>query len=252
MRAPLVLAGQADGILLVCDHASNHVPREISLGVDAGLLDLHIAIDIGAGPLTEALAEALDASAIIATVSRLVIDLNRDVDQAGLIPHESDGHAIPGNAEPEPQARIDRFHTPYHAAITAAIDALRPDLIVAVHSFTPQLQRGGTPRPWEIGILSNEDRRAANPALELFAAAGIVTGDNEPYSGRVLNATLNRHGEGRGIPSISLEVRNDLIADAAGVAHWAAIIAPVLRALRDALQQPHSALPLCGRGRACL
>jgi predicted N-formylglutamate amidohydrolase len=235
MTAPRVLCGNDRGMLLLCDHASNAVPAGVALGVSCDLLDRHIAIDIGAGPLTEALAAALDAPAILATLSRLVIDLNRSVDQAGLIPQESDGHAIPGNVDADIPFRINTFYVPYHAAIEAAINTHRPDLIVAVHSFTAALERGGSARPWQIGILSNQDRRAADIALDLFAQAGVIVGDNQPYSGQVLNATLNRHAEARSIPSISLEVRNDLIGDPAGVARWSGIIAPILQGIRNRL-----------------
>lgn len=235
MTAPRILAGAVRGVLLLCDHASNAVPPGMALGIAPGLLDRHIAVDIGAASLTEALAATLDAPAILATVSRLVIDLNRAVDQAGLVPLESDGHPIPGNIAADIPFRIKTFHVPYHKAIEAALDAHRPDLIVAVHSFTPALERGGGARPWQIGVLSNRDRRAADIALDLFARAGIIVGDNQPYSGQLLNATLNRHAEAREIASISLEVRNDLIGDAAGVADWTDRIAPILRDLRNRL-----------------
>jgi predicted N-formylglutamate amidohydrolase len=226
---PRILAGAPAGIVLICDHASNGVPPGIDLGVAPDLLDKHIAIDIGTAALTEALAATLGAPAILATVSRLVIDLNRPIEHPGLIPAASDGHAIPGNAAVDPAERIARVHIPYHDALAATIAAARPVLLAAIHSFTPRLETGdGAPRPWEIGILSNTDRRAAEIALPLLAARGLVTGDNEPYSGRLLNATLDRHGEGNGIASLSIEIRNDLIADPAGVARWAAILAPVL------------------------
>lgn len=232
----VIAPGRASGdILLLCDHASNVVPDGIDLGIDTALLDRHIAVDIGAGPLTAALAAALGTPAMIATVSRLVIDLNRPTDHPGLIPLSSDGHAIPGNTRADRTARIAQFHAPYHRAIDARIRAHRPALIVAVHSFTPALETGGDPRPWEIGILYNRDARAARLAMAGFMAAGVVTGDNQPYSGRQLNMTLNRHGEGQGIASFSIEVRNDLIRDAAGVGDWAARIAPIVEQVRDGL-----------------
>ncbi len=90
-------------------------------------------------------------------------------------------------------------------------------------------------RPWQIGILYNRDERAARIAIPLLEAAGIVTGDNEPYSGRVLNATMNRHGEAAGLPYLGIEVRQDEIGDAAGVARWATLLAPVIGATWDSL-----------------
>ena len=218
-------------ILLLADHASNHVPDDIDLGINAGLLDRHIAIDIGTADLARALAVMLNAPAILATVSRLVIDLHRQVDHPGLVPDISDGHPIPGNVGVDRLGRVARFHRPYHAAIADAIKRHRPSLIASIHSFTPALETGSAPRPWEVGILYNRDTRAATDAMTLLSAANIVTGDNEPYSGRVLNATLNRHGEGNGIASFAIEVRNDLITTPAGVSHWCAVLAPIVSAI---------------------
>lgn len=227
-----IIAGNAD-ILLLCDHASNRVPEGIELGIRPEQLDLHIAIDIGAEPLTRALAGRLGAPAILATVSRLVIDLHREPDHPDLIPSVSDGHLIPGNALPDREARILAWHRPYHDALARLIDATRPRLLAAIHSFTPQLETGGAERPWQIGILYNQDDRAARIAIDLLAAEGLVVGDNQPYSGKRLNATLNRHGEGRGIPYLAIEVRNDLIADAPGVTRWSDILARVIAETRN-------------------
>jgi len=235
MTAARFIPGKPGGVLLICDHASNAVPDGIDLGIDPALLDKHVAIDIGAGPVTEALAARLGAPAVLATVSRLVIDLHRQPDHPGLMPHVSDGHIIPGNDKADRAERIARFHRPYHRALAAAIRETRPTLLASIHSFTPCLEQGGDPRPWEIGILSNRDRRAADLAVALFRGAGIPTGDNEPYSGRALNATLNRHGEANGIASLAIEIRNDLIRDDAGVARWTDILALILESIRNSL-----------------
>ncbi len=218
-------------ILTIVDHASNHVPPDIELGIDPALLETHIAWDIGAA----ALASALGFDAHIAAISRLVIDLNREEDSAGLIPLESDGVVIPGNPG-DRAARIERFYRPYHDALAARIARERPQLLVSVHSFTPQLEtRPDEARPWEVGVLYNRDDRAARIAIPLLEAAGIITGDQLPYSGVQLNATMNRHGEGTGTPYLGLEVRQDLIGDPDGVAHWARRLLPVIEKCAKAL-----------------
>ncbi|WP_423602596.1 N-formylglutamate amidohydrolase [Sphingomonas sp. MS122] len=240
MSAAHVIQGGAD-ILILCDHASNAVPPDVDLGIDPRLLGKHVAIDIGAAAVSEALAAQLGAPAILATVSRLVIDLNREPDSAGLIPHISDGHAIPGNGGVDRAERIARFHAPYHRRIADTIRARRPALLVSVHSFTPRLeQHDGPSRPWEIGVLYNRNARAARIGIELLERAGVVTGDNEPYSGRLLNATMNRHAEGNGIPYLGIEIRNDLISDAAGVAHWAQLLASIVKDVRNSLARTGS------------
>lgn len=226
-------------MLIVVDHASRHVPADIDLGIDPRLVEKHIGWDIGAADLGQALADRLGCPALFGEVSRLVIDLHREEDSPALIPTVSDGYRIPGNegldAEAR-EARIARFWRPYHERLAGLVEQFRPGLIVAVHSFTPRLETAGGPdRPWQVGILYNGDARAARVAIPALRAMGYVTGDNEPYSGTLLNATMNMHAETRGIPYLAIEVRNDLIGDEAGVAHWAAALESVIVQCRNEL-----------------
>ncbi len=230
-----VAGDPAIGLLLIADHASARVPEGIDLGVAPAVMAAHVAIDIGVDPLGRALCAALGCPGLLAAVSRLVIDLNREEDSPGLIPEVSDGHAVPGNIGLDAaarQARIDRFLHPYHDHLAGRIARDAPRLLVSLHSFTPQLASApDQARPWQIGILYNRDDRAARIALPLLEAAGVVAGDNLPYSGQVLNATMNRHGEANGIPYLGIEVRQDLIGDEAGVDRWCAVLVPVIAAV---------------------
>jgi predicted N-formylglutamate amidohydrolase len=243
MTSPWIdIAGSAASpILLIGDHASNHVPSDINLGIAPALLDQHIAIDLGVEPLGRALCVALDCPGILGGVSRLVVDLNREATAPHIIPIASDGHAIPGNAidHDARASRIERFWHPYHARIANQIGEQKPKLLISLHSFTPQLATApDEDRPWEIGVLYNDDERAARIALPLLAAAGVVAGDQLPYSGKLLNATMNSHGEANGIAYLGLEVRQDLIGDAEGVAKWAGVLAPVIRKCQTAITSP--------------
>lgn len=218
-------------MLLIADHASNHVPDDIDLGIDQALLDEHVAIDIGVAPLARAICGMVGCEAFLGQVSRLVIDLNREMDAPGLIPVHSDGHDIPGNAaldEAGRQARIERFWRPYHDAIASRIATTPPKMLISLHSFTPRLRTTGEPRPWQVGLLYNEDERGTRIALPMLETLGLVVGDNLPYSGKLLNASVNRHAEANGIPYLNFEVRQDLISDAEGVARWADLLAPVI------------------------
>jgi predicted N-formylglutamate amidohydrolase len=217
-------------LLLIGDHASNHVPDDIDLGIPPALLDQHIALDIGVAALGRALCAQLECPGVLGGVSRLVLDLNREDDAAGLVPLESDGHAIPGNRGVDVAARLARFWHPYHNAVAGQIAKQRPSMLISLHSFTPQLAtRPHEARPWQIGVLYNEDDRAARIAIPALTVAEVMVGDQLPYSGKLLNATMNRHGEADGIAYLGLEVRQDLIGDDHGVAHWAAILAPICR-----------------------
>lgn len=229
------ISGASDSpFLLIGDHASNRVPAGVDLGIDARLLSEHIAIDIGVAELGRALCAALACPGILGNVSRLVVDLNREEDAPHIIPIASDGHAIPGNAisHEARMARIEHHWRPYHARIAAQITAQKPSLLISLHSFTPQLEtRPEEARPWEVGILYNRDDRAARQAIPALEAAGVIVGDQLPYSGKLLNATMNHHGEDNGIAYLGIEMRQDLIGDAAGVARWCAVLAPVIAGL---------------------
>jgi predicted N-formylglutamate amidohydrolase len=234
MTAPRLLPGGSD-ILIIADHASSAVPPRVDLGIDSALFENHIAVDIGTAALAESLAQALAATAIIAVVSRLVIDCNREPDAADVIPVASDGHIVAGNLGlnvTERALRIDAIHRPYHAAIARQIARARPKLIISLHSFTPHLAtRPDEARPWPAGILHNCDDRAAILALEWLASTGLPVGDNRPYSGRDLNYTMNTHAERNEIPYVCLEIRQDGLADPAGIAHWAGIVARMVPAV---------------------
>jgi predicted N-formylglutamate amidohydrolase len=208
------------GILLIADHASNDVPAEIDLGIEPSLLTNHIAIDIGVAEVAALLVKsgAVDA-AILGGVSRLVVDCNREEEAPGVLPIASDGHAVPGNAldEAAREARLARFFRPYHAHIAATIAAHRPAMILSLHSFTPLLAaHPEQQRPWHVGVLYNQDDRLAVAAIAALQAEEMIVGDQQPYSGKLLNATMNRHAEGNGIPYVGIEMRQDLVGDAAG------------------------------------
>ena len=238
MFPAILIDGVRSDMLLIVDHASNLVPPDIDLGIAPELMDRHIAVDIGVKPLAKRLCATLGCPAILGGISRLAIDYNRELDTHGLIPEASDGEIIAGNVALDAGARegrIARWWRPYHETISQKIERDRPNMLISLHSFTPQLSSTSVERPWQVGVLYNEDDRAARIAIPLLEAKDVVTGDNLPYSGKILNATMNTHGENNGIAYLGLEVRQDLISDAKGVAHWADILAPIIAGTAESL-----------------
>ena len=67
-------------------------------------------------------------------------------------------------SDEERARRLAHIHAPYHAAIEACLDrraaAKRPTALVAIHSFTPVYF--GKARPWQVGIVFDDDRRLAD------------------------------------------------------------------------------------------
>ena len=228
--------------LVVCDHASAAIPAAYGdLGLAPEARVSHVAWDIGAATVARHLAARLECPALLSGVSRLVIDCNRAPRDPGSIPAVSCGVAVPGNqglAEAEAARRAEDWFHPYHERIAADLAGLRQGktipAMVSVHSFTPSLN--GQPRPWHVGVLWNRDGRLALPVIDRLAAdPALMVGDNLPYSGREIHYTLDRHAGAAGLPHVSFELRQDLIAAPAAAAAWADRLADILAPLLDGL-----------------
>ncbi|AWN37929.1 N-formylglutamate amidohydrolase [Methylobacterium radiodurans] len=224
----IVAGDPARGLILACDHASNHVPPDIALGVAEAEFGRHIAYDIGAAGVTRRLAALLGAPAILTNFSRLIIDPNRGRTDPTLVMRLSDGAVVPGNARIDAAgkaARLARFYDPFDVAIDAAVASAEATgtapMIVTIHSFTPYWR--GVARPWQVGILYDRDERLSRPLIEALRAdpAGLTVGDNEPYGGGLPGDTIDRHATARGLRNALVEIRQDLIAGEAGQTEWA-------------------------------
>jgi predicted N-formylglutamate amidohydrolase len=222
-------------LLLVCDHASHAVPSELEgLGLSEAEITRHIGWDIGAAEVAAEMSRLMGATTILAGVSRLVIDCNREPGHPTSICPSSDGTVIPGNAAlsgAEIRAREDHWYHPYQRAIGHQLERLEQGggraALIAIHSFTPCMN-GGCGRPWPVGVLWNQDGRLALPLMAGLRAKGLLCGDNEPYSGRIANHTVDRHGQDAGRLHVSVEIRQDEIADQTGAVRWAELLAGVL------------------------
>ena len=222
--------------VLTVDHAGLDMPRAVGdLGVSASDRARHIGWDIGILGVSERLSALLDAPMVATRYSRLVIDCNRDPSVPTAFVTVSEDTPVPGNvglADAARAARVEALFRPYHDAVAALLDrraaAGKPTVLVAMHSFTPRFR--GVDRPWHVGVLYGRDDRLARRALDAFRAEGdLVVGDNEPYQVTDLtDYTVPVHGERRGLLHVELEVRQDLIAEAAGQAAWAERLARLL------------------------
>jgi predicted N-formylglutamate amidohydrolase len=221
----------------VCDHASNWVPPSLkNLGLPPGELDHHIAWDPGALELAQRLSGLLDAPLVHATVSRLVLDVNRDPSHHGSVVTVSEDTLIPGNHElsvEERSRRVRSIYEPYHQALGSVIERCTARCaapqVVSIHSFTPVYRKER--RPWHIGVLSGDDRRLSQPLLELLRAGGeFHVGDNQPYAPTDgVYHTLDRHCAARKLRSVLLELRADMIGDDESRDQWAARLSRALR-----------------------
>ncbi|NIX78140.1 N-formylglutamate amidohydrolase [Microvirga terricola] len=224
-------------LLLICEHASRHLPsRYGTLGLGPAELESHIAWDPGALGVAMGLSRLLDAPLIHATVSRLVLDLNRHPSAPDSITTLSELTSVPGNQDLTPAERGRRaaeVYEPFHSAADEFIEARKAaghvTAVISIHSFTPIYK--GVSRPWEIGLIFDEDARyARHVEAGLKRDASLNVGMNQPYSpaDRVFH-TLDRHAVRRGLAPLMIEIRNDLIRTEDGQASWSNRLAPLLR-----------------------
>jgi predicted N-formylglutamate amidohydrolase len=92
-------------------------------------------------------------------------------------------------------------------------------------------------RPWEIGILYNENDVASKLALEWLKAEKLTVGDQLPYSGKILNASMNRHAEANAIAYVGIELRQDLVQTDADQERFAIILQRMTQFLMEKLAQ---------------
>lgn len=215
-------------LVLTCEHASCTVPVEYDdLGLDADALREHVAWDIGARRVTETLACALDAPAVLAGISRLVIDCNRDLSDHDLIVSESHGVPIPGNTgidAADRRRRIDDFYQPYHDAVDAVLARNPSAFLLSVHSFTPSLN--GRERRFDVGVLFDAFAAEAQQVGTALVNDGLHVRYNEPYSGLDgLIFSARTHGMRHGLRYLELEVNNGLLRETASVARVSAAVA---------------------------
>ncbi len=231
----------AGRVVLVCDHASQRIPRRLgTLGVDPREISRHVAWDIGSGAVTRRLSKTLDAPAILCGYSRLVIDCNRPFWAKDAVPTLSEDTAIPGNRDLTPAdrvARIGAIFRPYHEAIHRVVGTrlgtTRPPIIVSMHSFTPVYL--GHRRPWDVGVCYRHDDRLARLAIEALRREGdLCVGDNEPYQLALdRNVTIPVHAEARGLPCVLFEIRQDHIGSETGIEQWASRLGSLLDEVFD-------------------
>lgn len=224
--ALLLNAEGTSPIVLICEHASNRLPKSLgTLGLSDEDLQRHIAWDIGAEGTSRILSKLLDAPLILQRYSRLVYDCNRPPEADGAMPDLSEVFEIPGNKNLLPSARLARtqeIYRPFHRAVEDYLDRRaaekRLTIIVTMHSFTPVYK--GKSRDFDVGFLFDRDNWLANFLIKAFPTEKARL--NEPYGPKdgVMHTT-NLHAAPRGLKHVMIEIRNDLIANHAGQNTWA-------------------------------
>ena len=202
------------GVLLTCEHATARVPAGWRLpDEDLWIEQTHWAWDPGAAPLVRALVDRIGGGAVLARFTRLLVDPNREVAAQDLFRPAAEGRELGLNRElsaGERKRRIDELYWPFHRAVTRAAGALRPRLLLAIHSFTPEWE--GSRRAVDLGVLHVDQPDLAHRVASALSASSFEVRVNEPYTGiGGLIHSVHSHSLAAGCPGIEIEVNQRLV-----------------------------------------
>ncbi|MBK4733591.1 N-formylglutamate amidohydrolase [Noviherbaspirillum pedocola] len=230
---------ERDAFLISCEHGGKRVPPQwrALFAPHAALLSSHRGYDKGALRMARELAAALDAPLFAATVSRLLIELNRSPGHPQLYSAVTRALSVA-----ERRDIFEHCYLPYRRAVEERIADLvaqgRRVIHVSSHSFTPELD--GAVRNADIGLLYDPKRhgeaalcRRWREALGLRAPALRVR-MNYPYAGSADGFTtwLRRRFGAEQYVGIELEINQKHASMRSG--DWPALRAAVIAALREA------------------
>jgi predicted N-formylglutamate amidohydrolase len=230
------------GLVLSCEHASWQLPPDVDLGVDQDTRQSQAGWDHGAFEIAEQLSEILGLAVHAGAFTRMFVDLNRPADHADVIPSNSYGAPVPGNARLSPgerAARIATFHAPYWDAVRRDVAARLRDRDGVVHfsshSFDPTLDPRN--RTYDIGVLYDPshafEAELSERLMFQLRAAGLDVRANQPYSGLgpAICTTLREEFAGQRYAGIELETSHAVTFTAGGCQRIAAAVLPFLESL---------------------
>ena len=229
-----------DSLLISCEHGGNRVParyRSLFRGRQRQL-ETHRGYDIGALVMAREIAAHFAAPLVAATVTRLLVDLNRSVGHRDLY-SDATRHSSPD----ELRWILADHYLPYRRKaeeiVGKAARVRRRTIHISSHSFTPRLN--GEVRTADIGLLYDPARpgevdvcarwkaalRAAAPTLRIRR--------NYPYAGKNdgLTAHLRCRYSASAYVGIELEVNQALIIGASR--RWRDLRAVIIESLHGAL-----------------
>lgn len=228
-------------LMITCEHGGNRIPapyREVLRPYQA-ILESHRGFDPGALSMARALAGAFNAPLLTATVSRLLVDLNRSIGHPGL--HVDAIRNLPATMRTE---IVERYYKPYRAEAerlaTQGIAQQGRVIHISCHSFTPSLN--GVVRDADIGLLYDPARQGESALCAHWKSAlkavapGLKVRRNFPYQGRNdgHTATLREKFPADAYIGIELELnQKNLVAPRR---QWTALRQCVINSLETALR----------------
>lgn len=175
-------------IVLSCEHASGLIPEEFNnLGMsEQALARCQDRLDIGAREYFDGLLGRLDCFGVRSRLSRLIIDVNRNLDQPELIRTACGEDPIPANeglSEQQRRERIERWYLPYHEALRGLLEGCerRHNVAFLFPIHTMASEYNGQPREMDIALLSREGCPVGKVMQGVLEGRGLSVSCNEPF-----------------------------------------------------------------------
>jgi predicted N-formylglutamate amidohydrolase len=242
-------------LLITCEHGGNRIPAPYRalFAPYRALLDSHRGFDAGALVMAQALAAEFGVPLLAATVSRLLVDLNRSIGHRQL-------HFEPVLELPDIRRQhiLKHYYQPYRnqaeRLVTEGIAERGRVIHISCHSFTPELH--GNRRTADIGLLY-DPARPGEKALcarwkRMFAlhAPELAVRRNYPYAGRNdgLTSWFRKRHSPEAYVGIELELNQKHVMRTTH--QWATLREAVIESLRAAMTacDDPEARPEPGRG----
>jgi predicted N-formylglutamate amidohydrolase len=201
------------------------------------LLSSHRGYDAGALRMAKQLARAFGAPLVSATVSRLVIDLNRSIGHSQL--YSAATRRAPASVREEILARHYRpYRVQVERLVGQAVSRGRRVIHISSHSYTPVLN--GKVRRADVGLLYDPGRQGETALCARWKAAlaaiapGLKVRRNYPYAGKGdgLTSYLRRRFANSAYVGIELEVNQSIVS--AADRRWLALRRVLIDSLRRA------------------
>jgi predicted N-formylglutamate amidohydrolase len=203
----------SDFVLLTCEHGGNRVPAEFArlFRGQRQLLDSHRGYDPGALELARTCARRLNVPLHSATVTRLLVELNRSPNHPAQF-----SIATKGLSAADRESLFAKHYYPYRNRVEAEVETAvgrgRRVIHVSFHTFTPVLD--GDVRRAEVGLLYDPRRpgEAAFSAVFKQSLASrrpeLTIRKNYPYLGKTdgFTTTLRKKWNDAVYLGIELEV----------------------------------------------
>ncbi len=231
-NVPLILLGEHAGFALP------HDTNRLGLSPSVFQYDLNFAGDHGTRHILFQLARKTGATTILGRYSRLLVDLNREIDHPQLIWKNHHNIDIPYNqniSSDEKSRRLDNYYRPFHDRVTFHIKRLielgQKPVLLTIHSYTPSVaaEHTNTPLLPDVGLLFYKESQILNRFEQAYSQSQWSFARNSPYNIQLLQAgSLIMHQKAFNLDGLALEINVENLLTVSDQDTWGNFIGGII------------------------